>query len=419
MTNIVLSIISSVTDLAMFSTIYNKGEIQLNISKLASDLGKDRKTIRKYLKGEIPKQTRERAKYLDKYRSYIIVLLSDKHRSFDYIDHLYRFLVREKGITCSRSTLNRYIRKDDELNSLYNKKRKDSFIERFETKPGQQAQFDLKERMKIVLTTGERITVNVATLTLGWSRYNVRKIVLDTKYETISSFLAESFEIIGGVPKELVIDNIKCLVNKPRTSTKDAILNVKFIEFLKDYNIKALPCMPYRPQTKGKTETQNKIPNALYNYNGTYKDLMDVHDCLEIINNEDNQGISQATKLPRDFLLSKEKDDFSSLPTRSIREIYHLSLIEVAVSKESLVSYKARKYSVPKRFIGSKVGLVIKRGELHIYYNSKIITMHKITKNLLNIKPEHQLQYIKKVKQKIEDNQIILHEMRNIQYDNS
>lgn len=37
----------------------------MNISKLARDLNKDRKTIKKYLEGYTPKETRDRVKYLD------------------------------------------------------------------------------------------------------------------------------------------------------------------------------------------------------------------------------------------------------------------------------------------------------------------------------------------------------------------
>lgn len=33
--------------------------------------------------------------------------------------------------------------------------------------------------------------------------------------------------------------------------------------------------MPYRPQTKGKTETQNKIVDQLKNYSGTYTGILD------------------------------------------------------------------------------------------------------------------------------------------------
>lgn len=422
MTEIVLTMINELSDLQMFKKVYMNGEIKLNISKISRELGKDRKTIKKYLKGEFSNKSRNCKKYLDDYRDIIINLLDDKFRTFDYIDHLYNYLKREHNITCSRSTLNRYIRNDEYLNKLFTKKREQLFTERFETKPGVQAQFDLKERVKIIYENGEEQKVNIATLTLGFSRYNIRKIVLDTKYETIASFLAESFEELGGVVKELVIDNIKCLVDKPRTANGgDAILNAKFTEFLKDYNIKCRPCMPYRPQTKGKTETQNKKPAQLENYNGQYIDLYDVHEKLEIINKEDNESISQATLLPRNFLYKKEKDELSNLPARRIREKYHLSLNEVAVSNESLVSYKSNKYSVPKRFIGSKMNLIITDKQLQIYYNNKIVAVHTISKKVLNILPEHKLNYPKFIVKKTYDgnaNKLILKEMENIIYDN-
>ena len=136
MTEIILENISSIQDLSMFNKAYKKGLIRVNISKLAKELKKDRKTIKKYLEGYTPKETRNRIKYLDEYREYIVEVLSDKYQSFDYIDHLFKYLKREKGITCSRVTLNRYIREDEELNSLFKRKKENTFTERFETNPG-------------------------------------------------------------------------------------------------------------------------------------------------------------------------------------------------------------------------------------------------------------------------------------------
>lgn len=417
MTKILIEHITQLEDLLMFSKAYQKGMIQLNISKIAKHLKKDRKTVRKYLMGEVPTKTRKRQKYLDEHREYIVEVLSDKYQSFDYIDHLFKYLKREKGITCNRSTLNRYIRNDEELDGLFKRKKENSFTERFETNPGQQAQFDIKERVKTITQTGEVIITYVPTLTLSWSRYNVRRLTLDKKNETLLSFLAESFEEIGGVPKELVIDNLKQFVETARRQGQDAQLTNSFSEFLKDYNIQVKPCMPQRPQTKGKTETQNKIVSQLKNYNGKYQDIIDIHDTLAIINNEDNEAVSQATKFPRVFLLAKEKGDLLPLPSKEIRQKYHLTLNEVTVSNESLISYKSNKYSVPKKFIGSHVGLVVKRDELHIYYNNKIIAIHTISHNLLNIKKEHNLYYPKRNQPTEETNDILLKEMEQINYD--
>lgn len=124
--------------------------------------------------------------------------------------------------------------------------------------------------------------------------------------------------------------------------------------------------------------------------------------------------------MPRIVLLNKEKGDFSPLPPRRIQEKYHLSLKPVDVTKDSLVSYKSNKYSVPKRLIGFKVNLIAKNSQLHIYYNNKIVTVHQISKNKLNIKECHNLHYPKKENEDykdINDRKIIIEEMRNIIYD--
>lgn len=92
-------------------------------------------------------------------------------------------------------------------------------------------------------------------------------------------------------------------MDKPRTKDKGAILNVKFEEFLKDYEIECKPCMLYRPETKGKTETQNKKPSQLENYNGTYVDFLDIHDKLKIINDEDDNSISQVNKFTTNIFI--------------------------------------------------------------------------------------------------------------------
>ena len=418
MTEIILNFLNKKEDLILLSKAYKKGEIQLNISKIARHLNVDRKTVKKYLDGNIPKKTRTRKKYLDDFRDKIEELLKDELREFDYIDHLYKYMKRENGIKCNRVTFNRYIRGDKKLDELFKKNHKDSFTVRFETAPGQQVQFDLKEKVSLVTTNGETNVVYIPTLTFGWSRFNYRKIVLDTKTETLINFLAEAFDDLGGVPKEIVIDNLKGFVEKSRYKDNPAILNNTFEEFCKDYGIQVKPCVARRPKTKGKTETQNKIVDQLKNYSGYYKDIDDVHDKLEIINQEDNESISQATKLPRIFLFNKEKGELNPLPSKDIRIKYHLKLNEVQVSNESLISYKSNKYSVPKKYIGLKVGLVIMKDELHIYHNKKIITKHKITNNLLNIKPEHELFYaLNKETEELKRNSQIMKELKGVNYD--
>ena len=180
-TKIIIEQITKLEDIALFSKAFKEGMIYINITKVAKHLNKDRKTVKRYLLGDIPKKTRKREKYLDQHRDYILEVLSDKYQSFDYIEHLFKYLKRERGITCSRSSLSRYIRLDDELNSLFDRHQKNTFTMRFETKPGEQAQFDMKEKVQTIFETGEVIKTYIPTLTLSWSRANFRALTLDTK----------------------------------------------------------------------------------------------------------------------------------------------------------------------------------------------------------------------------------------------
>lgn len=254
----------------------------------------------------------------------------------------------------------------------------------------------------------------------------MRRLILNPTTDNLISFLAEAFEEIEGVPNELVIDNLKAFVEKPRSSSEDnAVLTSRFSEFCKDYDIDVFACMPYRPQTKGKTETQNKWVEQLYNYNGTFGGLWEMHHRLKQLNDEDNMAASQATQLPRQFLLEKEKGDLAPLPSPAVRHPYHLHLKKVHVTNDALFQYRYNKYSLAKEFIGKPVEIVVQNNKLHIYYNGNIIDVHPITDNHFNIKPEHQLYYAKTKDDKVEKNaieappapNIISTELGDIRYD--
>ncbi len=48
MTKILLEQITNIEDIALFSKAYQEGMIQINITKVAKHLNKDRKTVKKY-----------------------------------------------------------------------------------------------------------------------------------------------------------------------------------------------------------------------------------------------------------------------------------------------------------------------------------------------------------------------------------
>lgn len=59
MTKVIIEQINKVKDLALFSKTFKEGMIYINITKVAKHLNKDRKTVKRYLLGNIPKTTRK------------------------------------------------------------------------------------------------------------------------------------------------------------------------------------------------------------------------------------------------------------------------------------------------------------------------------------------------------------------------
>src|SRR3712207_9227477 len=65
------------------------------------------------------------------------------------------------------------------------------------------------------------------------SRFRVYKLSLDKTQEVLFSFLDESFQAFGGVPEELLTDNMKTVMDLPRTNYSKGKVNNKFQQFAK------------------------------------------------------------------------------------------------------------------------------------------------------------------------------------------
>ena len=56
---------------------------------------------------------------------------------------------------------------------------------------------------------------------------------------------------------------------------------------------------------------------------------------------------------------------------------------------------KAKKYSVPIKFINHTIDIQDIDNKLYVYYNKELITMHDILENNINYKEEHYIEGLK------------------------
>lgn len=259
---------------------------------------------------------------------------------------------------------------------------------RYETDKAHQAQLDWKENIDFVLDTGEVVTINIFVLILSYSRFRVYRLSLDKSQEVLFSFLNEAF---GGVPHELLTDNMKTVMDEARTCYHKGKVNNKFEQFANDYGFKVRPCIAGRPNTKAKVEAPMKLLDEIRAYNGAlnYEEL---HKLVEKLNNRINSSCHTTTgKIPI-LHLQKEKDFLLELPTEQIRNQYQIIKTSVKVNRQSMISYKSNQYSVPPEYIGKRLKLQVYDNQLHLYYNTDLVTIHEIKKQNLNYHENHYLE---------------------------
>ena len=122
-------------------------------------------------------------------------------------------------------------------------------VVRFETPAGRQGQVDF------------------ATFTLPWGRRHALVVVLShsrllglcfSRRQTMAVLtdgLERAFARFGGVPKELLFDQMRAVVlSDQRVGGGELVLNAEFLRFAAHWGFHPRACRSYRAQTKGKVE---------------------------------------------------------------------------------------------------------------------------------------------------------------------
>jgi len=158
---------------------------------------------------------------------------------------IWQDLVSEHGFTGSYSSVKRFVRRLGEDTPLP--------FRRMECEPGQEAQVDFGTGAWMVDEDGKKRRTHVLRIILSHSRKGYSEAVLRQTTENFIRVLENAFHWFGGVPKVLVIDNLKAAVKNPDWFDPD--LNPKVVEFARHYGFVFMPTKPYMPRHKGKIES--------------------------------------------------------------------------------------------------------------------------------------------------------------------
>jgi transposase len=167
---------------------------------------------------------------------------------------IYQDLVEEQGFTGGYDAVKRFVRR---LRASQPK-----VFERIEVEPGSEAQVDFGQGAWVE-EKGRRRRPHLFRVILSHSRKGYAEVVWRQSTEDFIRCLENAFRHFGGVPKTLVIDNLRAAVKRVDWFEPD--LNPKVQEFCRHYRTVILPTRPAMPRHKGKVEAGVKYAqnNAL------------------------------------------------------------------------------------------------------------------------------------------------------------
>jgi transposase len=122
-------------------------------------------------------------------------------------------------------------------------------VVRFETPPGRQGQVDFAE---FRFPWGRRFALLVV---LGYSRLLWLRFYQRQTMRELCTGLEDAFRFFGGVPRELLFDQLKAVVIDDRRPDGGRVIeNPEFLRFAAHWGFRIRACRPYRARTKGKVE---------------------------------------------------------------------------------------------------------------------------------------------------------------------
>jgi transposase len=240
---------------------------------------------------------------------------------------------------------------------------------RFETAPGQQAQVDFGQRR--VWIGEQAVAALFFVFTLGYSR---RRYVTAFSHQRLDALLAgheQAFRHLGGVPLQVVVDHAKVAVLEHTRA--GVVYHPVYADFAAHYGFSPWAHWPYRPQTKGKVESnigyvkKNALAGKRF---GSWSHLNAwlLEWCTTVADLR-RHGTTHEPPLQR--FVAEQLTPLGSRPS------YQRERVQVRiVPPDALVAISAARYSVSVRYVGARVRVRETTGGYEILYEDTVIARH-------------------------------------------
>ncbi len=309
--------------------------------QIAEQLGKTDRTIRTWLK-QMPRKrkTPVRKSLLDEYKPFVEALVRENPEINGA--NIFKKL-KKMGFKGQSSIVREFITK-------IRKEEAQKATIRFETEPARQAQVDWIEFGRQYVN-GRIQKLYAFVMVMGFSRMPFVSFTTSMNSATLLNCHIKAFRFFGGIPEEILYDNMKTawVYDGEHWQT-----NHQLARFAYHYDFIPKRCKIHRPETKGKVERFNKyFENSFFvDYDNRNLNLPQLNeDALAWIKTIAENKLSQFNQ-SRNERFNLEKQYLKKIPSSDFDVRDSIPLI---VNRESCITYRTNKYSVPPVFIGKTI----------------------------------------------------------------
>jgi transposase len=359
---------ANLKELVMILELHQQG---LTVSAIAERTGRDRKTVRKYIRQGLqapkygpraPRPTR-----LDPFRAY----LTERVAAWPELTGA-RLLreIRELGYPGGRTAVTDLLRE-------VRPEPAPVFEGRFETPAGRQAQVDFAEfRVEFANEPSVTRKVWLFAMVLGHSRYLWAQFVMHQDLATVLRCHMEAFEHFGGVPHEILYDRMKTAVLGEPEPAQAIVYNAKLLGCAAHYGFVPRACRPYRAKTKGKIERPFRYVRADFYLARSFADLEDMNRQLrQWLDTVANVRRHATTNRIIAEHFAEERPQLQPLPAGRFDAVLRL---ERRLSHEGCVSVGGNYYSVPDGTRRRALEVETTAHQVRILEDGKLIAVHAL-----------------------------------------
>ena len=192
-------------------------------------------------------------------------------------------------------------------------------------------------------------------MTLSWSRHQYVEFVFDQKIETWLKCHRHAFEYLGGVPKRVVIDNLKAAIVK--AIQDDPAVQLSYQECALHYGFRVAPCRVRTPQHKGKVE-QGGVHYVKRNFLGGREPTPITQANQEVLVWGETTAGLRCHGTTKEQPLKRFSEIEQALLQPLPQTPYEMAVWkQLTLHRDCYVEFEGSYYSAPQRLLGQKLWL--------------------------------------------------------------